>query len=72
MIIQLNSRKEDGIAVIAIIALLSILLIFVAGNLRMLHLLHNDLKLVEQRQTNRLAIAGIRTNIPPIQSDGRP
>ena len=51
-------------AVIAIIALLSVILIFVAGNLRMLHLLHNDLKLVEQQQTNRLAISGLSTNLP--------
>ena len=49
---------------IAIIALLSVILIFVAGNLRMLHLLHNDLKLVEQQQTNRLAISGLSTNLP--------
>ena len=49
-------------AVIAVIAFLSILLIFVAGNLRMLHLLRNDLKLIEQQQTNRLAVAGIVTN----------
>ncbi len=64
MKIRLQSRKQDGMAVIAIIALISIILIFVAGNLRMLHLLHNDLKLVEQQQTNRLAIAGLSTNLP--------
>lgn len=64
MKIRRQNRNQDGMAVIAIIALVSIILIFVAGNLRMLHLLHNDLKLVEQQQTNRLAVTGISTNLP--------
>ena len=59
---KLSNREQDGMAVIVVIAFLSILLIFVAGNLRMLHLLRNDLKLVEQQQTNRLAVAGTVTN----------
>jgi hypothetical protein len=64
MKIRLQRRNQDGMAVIAIIALISIILIFVAGNLRMLHLLHNDLRLVEQQQTNRLATAGLSTKLP--------
>jgi hypothetical protein len=59
---KLSNREQDGMAVIVVIAFLSILLIFMAGNLRMLHLLRNDLKLIEQQQTNRLAVAGIVTN----------
>jgi hypothetical protein len=62
MKIKASNRDQDGMAVIVVIAFLSILLIFVAGNLRMLHLLRNDLKLIEQQQTNRLAVAGIVTN----------
>ncbi|HZR16899.1 MAG TPA: hypothetical protein VFE51_06185 [Verrucomicrobiae bacterium] len=64
MKIKTSNRDQDGMAVIVVIAFLSILLIFVAGNLRMLHLLRNDLKLIEQQQTNRLAVAGIVTNAP--------
>jgi hypothetical protein len=59
MKIRLPKCKQDGMAVIVVIAFLAILLIFVAGNLRMLHLLGNDLRLVEEQQTNRLAVAGI-------------
>lgn len=66
MNIRLHRKREDGTAVIVVIALLSMILIFVAGNLRMLHLLRNDLKLVEQQQTNRLAIAGVQTNVSPV------
>jgi len=62
MNIKTSNREREGMAVIVVIAFLSILLIFVAGNLRMLHLLRNDLKLIEQQQTNRLAVAGIVTN----------
>jgi len=62
MKLKKSNRQQDGMAVIVVIAFLSILLIFVAGNLRMLHLLRKDLKLIEQQQTNRLAVAGIVTN----------
>jgi len=64
MKINRHNRTQDGSAVIVVIAFLSILLIFVAGNLRMLHLLRNDLKLIEQQQTNRLATVNIVTNLP--------
>ena len=52
-------------AVIVVIAILSIILIFVAGNLRTLYLLRNDLRLVESQQTNRLARAMGGTNPSP-------
>jgi hypothetical protein len=64
----LPGRRQDGMAVIAVIAILSIILIFVAGNLRTLHLLRNNLKFIEQQQTNRLAIAGPITNAIPLES----
>ncbi len=59
-------RDEQGMAVIVVIALLSIILIFVAGNLRTLHLLRNDLRLVEKQQTNRLSSIGPITNAPAL------
>jgi hypothetical protein len=65
MKILLTPRNQDGMAVIVVIAFLSILLIFVAGNLRLLHLLRSDLRLIEHQQTNRLAAVVLNTNLPP-------
>jgi hypothetical protein len=62
-----SKRRERGMAVIVVITLLSIVLIYIAGNLRALHNLGRDLKLVEQRQTRRLEAANARisTNAVP-------
>jgi len=60
-----QQRHQDGMAVIVVIALISIILIFIAGNLRMIDLLRKDLKLIETQQTNRLATVGMATNAPP-------
>ena len=49
-------------AVIVVMVIISILLIYVAGNLRTLHLLRKDLKLVEQKQIVRLQKASVGTN----------
>ena len=57
--------REQGMAVIVVIAILFIILVFVAGNLRALHLLRNDLRLVETQQTNRLAHTSVAGNAPP-------
>jgi hypothetical protein len=57
-------RDKAGMAVIVVISILAIILIFVAGNLRTLHLLRNDLKLIEKQQTNRLARVPLITNSP--------
>jgi hypothetical protein len=46
-------------------ALLAIILIYVAGNLRTLHLLGRELKLLELRQTRRLQTVAQTTNSPP-------
>jgi uncharacterized membrane protein len=65
------TRHESGMAVIVVMLLLSIILIYVAGNLRMLHHLNRDLQLVEQKQIRRLAITNatpnllVKTNLPP-------
>lgn len=44
--------------------LISIILIYIAGNLRMLHHLNRDLQLVEQKQIQRLNSTHSRTNAP--------
>jgi hypothetical protein len=59
-----RGRDQAGMAVIVVISILAIILIFVAGNLRTLHLLHNDLKLIEKQQTSRLARVPLITNSP--------
>ncbi len=56
---------ERGMAVIVVIAIVAILLIYIGGNLRTLHLLSRDLKLVEQRQIRRLSNPNPATNAPP-------
>jgi len=48
-------------AVIIVLILISIILIYVAGNIRMLHHLNHDLQLVEQKQLIRIGM----TNMPP-------
>ncbi len=55
-------RGERGMAVIVVIAIVAILLIYVAGNLRTLHLLSRDLKQIEQKQLLRLKAASPATN----------
>ncbi|HEY5912751.1 MAG TPA: hypothetical protein VJA21_19290 [Verrucomicrobiae bacterium] len=49
-------------AVIVVIAIVAILLIYLAGNLRTLHLLSRDLKQIEQKQLLRLKAASPATN----------
>ena len=49
-------------AVIAIVALMAIIFIFVAANLRTVHYLRTELRLVERQQTNRLAGVVLTTN----------
>ena len=50
-----SRRRQHGSAVIVVIALVAIVLIYVAGNVRTLHFLTREVKLVEQRQVRRLA-----------------
>jgi hypothetical protein len=59
-----RASRENGTAVIVVIALLSIILIYLAGNMRCLHLLKRDLTILERQQTRRLELAG-KTNAVP-------
>jgi hypothetical protein len=64
--LQKSKQKKAGMATIVVIGLLSVILVFVAGNLRTLYLLRNDLRFIEQQQTNRLAKLGPLTNSAPL------
>lgn len=61
----LSPRREQGSAVIVVIALLALVLLYLAVNIRTLSNLTRELRLVERRQTNRLAMIGFRTNSLP-------
>jgi hypothetical protein len=53
---------ERGMAVIVVLALLALILIYVAANARTLQHLERDVKLLEQKQTHRLAVISGKTN----------
>lgn len=55
-------RREQGSAVLVVLALLAIILIYVAYNIRMLHLLREDVRTVEKQQLRRLSAACVKTN----------
>ncbi|MHB8523166.1 MAG: hypothetical protein ACYDH9_20770 [Limisphaerales bacterium] len=66
--------SDRGFAVLVLLVLLSIMLLLVAGNTRTVNLLRQELKLVEKRQVERLAIgatnrppAGVNTTKPPLK-----
>ena len=60
-----RSQRESGMAVIVVLALLSLILLYLAANLRVLNSLDAEVKLVEKRQTRRLALLSQATNAPP-------
>ena len=49
-----TNHSESGIALIVVMALLAIILIYVTANIRTLNHLQRDLKLIEQKQQQRL------------------
>ncbi|MCW5550773.1 MAG: hypothetical protein KIS67_01270 [Verrucomicrobiae bacterium] len=51
-----RTHGRDGVAMVVVLALLALILVFVAANLRALHSLKRDLKIVEQQQIKRLNI----------------
>ena len=60
-----RASRQSGFAVIVMMILISIILIYIAGNLRMLHHLNRDLQLVEQKQIQRVNPPYSRTNSLP-------
>jgi hypothetical protein len=67
-------RRQKGMAVIVVLALVSLVLVYVAANLRTLHHLTSDLKLIERAQKQRLQsvteAGGSATNHPVINPQG--
>jgi len=60
-------------AVIIVLAFLAIILMYLAANARTLFCLERDLKLVEQKQVQRLAGTNIKTNsIEALQDHNAP
>lgn len=49
-----QQRQEQGSAVIVVIVLLAIMMIYIAANLKTLHALRTELKLIEARQVLRV------------------
>jgi hypothetical protein len=62
---------QRGTAVIVMLFLLAILLIYVGGNLRTLDSLGRELKILEQRQTQRLETFA-RTNVFNLTTNSAP
>ena len=58
-----SKRRQGGMAVIVMLALLSIMLIWIGASMRSLNRLDRELKLLDQRQTRRLA--AMNTTNPP-------
>jgi len=50
-----HKGRQGGMAVIVVLALLSIMLLYLAASIRSLNSLDRELKLLDQRQTRRLA-----------------
>ena len=58
-----SKRRQGGMAVIVMLALLSIMLVCIGASIRSLNRLNRELKLLNQRQTRRLALTS--SNAPP-------
>ena len=56
-------RRQGGMAVIVMLTVLSIMCLYIAANVRSLNRLERELKLLEQRQTRRLAALSATNNI---------
>lgn len=55
-------RSEQGVAVVVVLALLTILMLYIAANVRSLHIMSQEIKLVEQRQLRHWN----RGTVPPV------
>jgi len=63
--LRIASRSDDGSAVVVMIVLLGLMLIFVLANLKTLHFMDRELKLIEKRQVQRLSATALATNLIP-------
>ena len=68
-----RGRRQDGMAVIMVMALIALILIYLAANVRTLHVLHQEMRMIEQQQIHRLGLlqgtnAVSATNSPPTKS----
>ena len=59
------SRRNHGSAVVVMIVLLGLMLVFVLANLKTLHFMDRELKLIEKRQLQRLSTMALATNTSP-------
>ena len=50
----IRKHRPQGLAVIVVLALLAIILLYVTANIRTLNHLKRDLKIIEQKQVQRL------------------
>ena len=57
-----DAHSQRGMATLVILVLISIIFIYIAANARTLHHLGRELKLIERRQTERVAPAHSHTN----------
>jgi hypothetical protein len=57
-----DRRGERGSAVVVVVALMALMLLYLAVNIRTLSSLTRELRLVERKQTRRLAVVGFSTN----------
>jgi len=66
-------RRQEASAVIVVILLLAIVFIYIGANLRTLHLLSRELRLIERQQVRRLQALSVKlettsTWTPPLAS----
>jgi len=67
-----RQRRQSGVAIIVILAMLSIMLVYMTANLQSVHHLGRELKLLEQRQVQRLNSRSPATNSVTETSSSKP
>ena len=62
VLVPIAFRRNHGSAVVVMIVLLGLMLIFVFANVKTLHFMKRELKLIETRQLQRLSATAPTTN----------
>jgi len=62
VLMPIAARRNHGSAVVVMIVLLGLMLIFVFANVKTLHFMNRELKLIEKRQLQRLSATVSATN----------